>query len=111
MTATPIFRQLARELGAPLSPIAMLQSMFKSITGTIEAICGTAPPDSPPAELFGPLPRPLVLEEPIYDSVVHDIGYPHCSPTEALVTFTGSRWSAISLRAQRWNDICREWLR
>ncbi|WP_156752960.1 hypothetical protein [Mycobacterium sp. 1245801.1] len=53
---------------------------------------------------YGPLMRPLVFEEPIYDGLVNEMGYPHCSPVEARVTYT-------QRRPMWWREHWARWLR
>lgn len=109
MTTTPIYDQLVDERGEQRGPLARLQDTVAWVIDIIATICGLGDFDSEAvarqavadAVLYGPLPAPLVLEEPIYDGLVNEMGYPHCSPVEVLVSYTH--------RPRRWRNWTRYW--
>lgn len=96
MSITPIYDQLVVERGEQRGPFARLQAFIAWTLDILAGVCGVGDIDSESvarravadAILFGPLMRSLVLEEPIYDGLVNEMGYPHCSPVEALVSYT-----------------------
>lgn len=98
MSITPIYDQLVAELGEQRSPAARVHAAVGQVFDTLAGV-GVVYPRRPTEESYrqrrifwrafcGPLPAPLVLEEPIYDGLVNEMGYPHCSPVEALVSYT-----------------------
>lgn len=96
MSITPIYDQLVTERGEQRGPFARAQALIAWALDILAGVCGVGDIDSEAvareavadAILNGPLMRPLVFEEPIYDGLVNEMGYPHCSPVEALVSYT-----------------------
>lgn len=115
MTSTPIYDQLVRELGEQRSPLARAHNCIGEVIDALAKI-GIGYPRRPSEATYrerraawhafcGPLPAPLVLDEPIYDGLVNEMGYPHCSPVEALVTYTDGRSEWQLLRKMlAWNN-------
>jgi hypothetical protein len=122
MTDTPIYAQLVRERGELRRPTARALAFITSVWDSLAALGmdGLCPDPATVARraaaaarrqaadvIFHMRIRPerLVLDEPVYDSVVNDMGYPHCSPVEALACYVHrppQRYTLSALFAFRW---------